>query len=760
MKQILYSPADGEISVAEVPTPAAGPGRVLVRTGASLVSAGTDRMALDFARRSFCEKAQARPDLLQQVVAKAHRDGWLAAFRSARNRLDRPVPLGYSSAGTVLEAGPGVTDLKLGDHVACAGAGYATHAEIVSVPRNLVAKIPKAQDPRHEPIDFEEAAFATMGAIGMHGLRLAEVQFGESVAVIGLGIVGLLTVQLARVAGCAVFGMDPDLERCRLALKLGCAACATASSDLETLISSQTESIGVDAVILAAATPSDSPVRLAAAVSRQRGRVIAVGAVGTNIPRDLYYKKELNFRVSRSYGPGRYDREYEERGHDYPVEYVRWTENRNLKLFLALLARGQVDVRPLISHSMAISEARTAYDLISGTGRERFLGVVFTYGERMSVSRRVDHAPRNEGTTWLASDARVKIGLLGAGNFALGLLIPAICKANNSKRVGVCSFSGASAYYAAKKFQFRYSTTDENEIFADSEIDTVVIATPHKFHGQQVLRALAARKHIFCEKPLCLSENELSRIASVYREFDDPKPHLMVGFNRRYSPMARALKEALNHRDGQPLVMHYRVNAGPLPAHGWMRDEDQGGRILGEVCHFVDLLIFLAGSGPVRVCARSPVCGTVRNDSTVVSLEFPDGSIGTITYAANGDRSFSKERLEVFCGGLTGVIEDFRRLEIVQDGRTGKMVSRFFQDKGHRSEWEAFVGGLKGERPPACFEETLATTLVTFRIQDSLRLAQPVELGLQEFIAPRGKSANETQPVYTPLAEDGGEQPC
>jgi predicted dehydrogenase/threonine dehydrogenase-like Zn-dependent dehydrogenase len=750
MKQLLYSPREGEIEVVEVPAPGAAAGCVLVRTGASVLSAGTERMAVEFARKSMLEKARSRPDLVRQVVSKARRDGALTALRAVGSRLDRPSSLGYSSAGTVLEVGEGVSDLAAGDRVACAGAGYAAHAEIVCVPRNLVAKIPEPRVPRREPIEFEEAAFATLGAIAMHGLRLAEPQIGETVAVIGLGLVGLLAVQLARAAGCTVFGMDPDPERCRLAETLGCAGTAAEEEEFASLIAGHTEAIGADAAILAAATPSQGPVTLAGEVARERGRVIAVGAVGTEVPRKLYYEKELDFRISRSYGPGRYDREYEEKGHDYPIEYVRWTENRNLKAFLQLLAQGEVDVRALISHRFAITAAGQAYDVILGKTKEPFLGVILAYGEEGKLSRRVDLASWDMEAGRGSTVAIPRIGFLGAGNFALGVLIPAIRRTEGTRLAGVCATSGANAGYAARKFGFSFATTDPREILEDPEINTVVIATPHRQHAEEVIAALGAGKNVFCEKPLCVSEAELTEIVRAYMGSKEPRPQLMVGFNRRFAPMARALKEMLAERGGQPLVMHYRVNAGPAPEDGWMRDKDQRGRIVGEACHFVDLLTFLAGEAPVRVFARragnqeSP-----QDDSTVIVLEFTNGSLGTISYVANGDKAFSKERLEVFCDGSVGVIDDFRRMELVRHGRRKTAVSHLRQDKGHRAEWQAFDTALRTAKAPIPFEEIVATTLVTFRILDSLERAEPVEVGRQGFFGACLDTAREERLRYS-----------
>jgi predicted dehydrogenase/threonine dehydrogenase-like Zn-dependent dehydrogenase len=730
VKQVLQQARRGEIAVVDVPAPKLLPGCVLVRMAASLVSTGTERASCEFASKNLLRKAKARPDLVREVVSKIRRDGVFSAVAAVRGRLDQPNALGYSSAGTVVEVGEGVTDISVGDRVACAGVSYAVHAEFACIPRLLVARIPP-----DSAVSVKEAAFTTVGAVALHGVRTADVKLGDVVAVIGLGLLGQLTVQILKAAGCRVVGMDIAPERAEVALRLGADDVSISADGLRDLCLRHSGGHGADVVLIMAETASSEPVDLAGEVARDRGVVVAVGTVGMNLQRKLYFEKELDFRVSRSYGPGRYDAAYEQKGRDYPIGYVRWTETRNMQAFLRLLAEGKVDVKSLVTHRFPIERAASAYDLITGKVGRSFLGVLITYPEHADTSREIQLVGKGTAPD-LGGETAMKIGVLGAGNFAMSTLLPAIRQIRGVQLVGVCAASGSHARHAAEKFGFRYCATDERKVLADPDVNTLVIATRHHLHATQVLAALAAGKHIFCEKPLCLSENDLAEIIRAYGICERDRL-LMVGFNRRFAPMAIKMRSFLK-QVREPLAMHYRVNAGSVARDHWVNDPEQGGgRILGEVCHFVDFLTFLAGALPVEVQARSVTSlESCSDDNVIVSLRFANGSQGTISYLADGDRAYSKERVEVFGGGTVTVLEDFRRLELVHHGRKQTFRSRFRQDKGHRAEWEAFAAAVCGRgEVPISFDEIVSTTLATLRVLESRSTGRPVEVDTAAFIS-------------------------
>jgi predicted dehydrogenase/threonine dehydrogenase-like Zn-dependent dehydrogenase len=718
MKQVCQNARTAEITVAEVPAPKLLTGCVLVRTAASLVSAGTERASSEFAGKNILQKARMRPDLMREVLNKIGRDGLMPTISAVRGRLDQPSALGYSSAGTVIGVGEGVIDINVGDRVACAGAGHAVHAEFACVPRLLVAKISS------DHVSLEEAAFTTLGAVALHGIRNADAKLGDVVAVIGLGLLGQLTMQIFKAAGCCVLGMDISPDRADLAQRLGADAISTTAAGFRELCMQHSAGNGADSVLIAAQSSNNDPVVLAGEVARNRAVVVAVGTVGMDIPRRTFYEKELDFRVSRSYGPGRYDSAYEQKGNDYPIGYVRWTETRNMEAFLKLLADHKLDLQPLITHRFPIARANAAYDLIRGKTGEAFLGLLISYPQD-AVGERVVELPAPARR--LSGQSFIRLGFLGTGTFALTILLPAIRRIGEIELRSACAANGSHAWYAAKKFGFRSCTTDEQAVLEDSSVNTVAIATRHNLHAEQTVAALRAGKHVFCEKPLCLNEAELHEVAAARKS---ASTLLMIGFNRRFAPFAIRMKDFLREA-GEPLALHCRINGGLLPADHWLNDPLQGGgRVIGEVCHFVDFLCFLTGSAATEVETRSlPNPGHYSNDNVVCSLRFADGSQGTISYLANGDKSYSKERVEVFGGGGVAVLDDFRRLELVRGGKKHVFHSRLRQDKGHRGEWEAFAAAIRnGSESPIPFSEIVNAMMATFALEESRCLGEPVRV--------------------------------
>ncbi len=712
MKQLLQNIKDGKTIVEDVPIPTPREGQALVKVSSSLVSAGTERMVVEFAEKSYIGKARSRPDLVKQTLDKAKREGIKPTVQAVFNRLDQPMGLGYSTAGTIVALGKNMQGFKVGQRVACAGGGYATHAEYNVVPRNLLTPLPKN-------VDFESAAFTTLGAIALHGFRLAEPQLGENVAVIGLGLLGLLTIQLAAAAGCNVLGIDIDPKRVKLASSLGIQAVARPQAEATAV--AFTANRGFDSIIICADTSSNDPVELAGVIARDRAKVVATGAVGLNFPRKVYYEKEISFINSRSYGPGRYDLNYEENGQDYPIGYVRWTEGRNFQAVVDLMASGKLNVALLISHRFDIEEGVKAYEVITGKKKEPFLGVLLTYPDRkMKEERKVEfpsivHRP----------SSIVKLGVLGAGLFANSTLLPILKNTKDFELVGIASSGGLHAQHSGKKFGFQYATSSEDEIINDPKINTVAILTRHDTHAEIVIKALKAGKHVFVEKPLAINEKQLTQITKA---LSTNHSLLTVGFNRRFAPLIQNLKSQIVNRT-EPLHAHYRVNAGFIPANHWTQDEAiGGGRIIGEACHFIDVLTYLVGALPVKVSAYAlPNNGKYREDNVSMTFTFADGSIGVVDYLANGDKSLPKERLEVFCGGMVAVLDDYVSLTTVKDGQ--KKDERIAQDKGWRAEMAAFAESVRaGKEPPIPYEQIMAVTKSTFAAVESIRSGNPVEI--------------------------------
>jgi predicted dehydrogenase/threonine dehydrogenase-like Zn-dependent dehydrogenase len=677
-----------------------------------VISAGTERTAVEDAKKNLLTRAKERPDAVKKVIDRVKSEGIAAAYSAVKAKLDSSVALGYSASGVVTAVASDVTDLKPGDRVACAGTGYASHAEVLSVPRNLCLRLP-------ENVGFDEAAFGALGAVALQGVRIAAPTLGESVVVIGLGLLGQISVRLLKANGCRVFGVDLDESKFTAAFASGAEKCATPAESRD-LIDGWSRGRGADAVVITAGTSSNEPIELAGEISRVKGRVVVIGLVRMDVPRADYFKKELALTISMSYGPGRYDAEYEERGHDYPFAYVRWTEGRNIEAFLDLIANDSIDVKKLVTHRFSIDRGRDAYALISGENKDPYLGILLEYDQQRDIA----HQPRQRA---IVKSGKLRVGLIGAGDYARAMLLPHF-KNEKTEFIAVATASGVTAKNISRQFGFRETVPTADEIINDAEVDTVVIATRHDTHAIYAAAALRAGKYVFVEKPLALNEAELRDVIAAARESSGS---LTVGFNRRFSPAAQAAKESFSQVD-PPLSIVYRVNAGRNPREHWVHDPIQGGgRIIGEVCHFVDLMQFLSGSVPTRVFAESITsrnAAAIDDDSVVITLKFADGSVGTIAYLAEGDKALPKERIEIFGGGRSFVIDDFRETRAYVNGKeTIKKLGR--QDKGQRDEVAAFCQLVNtGGDPLFSIDELAATTRATFRMIESLRTGRAISV--------------------------------
>ncbi len=741
MKQVLQNLKTGKVEIADVPAPVVQKGRVLVRAAASLISAGTERAVVDTNRKSLVARALEQPELVKKTLRRAKDEGLLNTVNAVRAKLDSASALGYSAAGVVAGVGEDVSGFRIRDRVACARVGYASHSEVISVPQNLCVRLPEA-------VAYGEAAYGTLGAIALQGVRLAAPTLGESIVVIGLGLLGQLAVQLLRANGCRVYGIDLDEQKIELARAHGADEGCAPDDATSRRMMDWTRGRGADAVLITAATASNQPIELAGEISRLKGRVVAVGGVGLDVPRDLYFKRELSLQVSMSYGPGRYDADYEERGHDYPFAYVRWTEGRNIEAFLDLIAARSINVESLTTHRFPIAEAERAYRLITGETGEQYLGVLLEYDMGREIESRIELAPPPERATGKPStqDAQrigavnasasntfadvpsiVRVGLIGAGGYAKGMLLPQF-KAAGAQFQTIATASGLSALNTGKQFGFQACASGADEVIGDPDVNLVVIATRHDLHAPLAQQALESGRHVFVEKPLALSEEELSGVLAAATRSDG---QLMVGFNRRFSPLARAAADFFNKRR-EPLSIVYRVNAGRVPRGHWSQDaREGGGRIVGEVCHFIDLMQFWTGSPPVRVYAESIASRnheTIDEDSVMITLRFADGSNGSIAYLGEGDKTLAKERVEIFGAGRTFVLEDFRRATLYLNGREETLKLRA-QDKGQSEEVRAVCDVVLQKRDaPVALDELAATTRATFRIRESLRTGQAVSL--------------------------------
>jgi predicted dehydrogenase/threonine dehydrogenase-like Zn-dependent dehydrogenase len=709
MRTLLLDTKTGRVDVYQIPEPELLPGGILVQTHFSVISAGTERAKIETGEKSLIGKARARPDLVRQVVDYARANGFKAAYQKVKSRLDSAAALGYSCSGVVLECAADVTEFRPGDRVACGGAGYANHSEVNFIPRNLAVRIPDA-------VSLEQASVTTVGAIAMQGLRQARISFGETVVVIGVGLLGVLSAQLARAAGCRVIAIDVNEARIKKALELGAAAGFLADDPRLPELVVAFSRYGADAALITASGKSPEPLHLATKLLRDRGRIVVVGDVSFDVPRDLLYAKELSIALSRSYGPGRYDPSYEEDGNDYPVGYVRWTEQRNMEAFLDCLATGAINVDFLLDGQRRLEEAAQAYEKIRQNGAYTVL--------IQCAARFAGKQPRSSASPVTQTDARntreqIRIGCIGAGGFARDTIFPNLHKIRGVALDAVATASGVAAESARKVSGFNRTTTPA-DLLADSGIDTVFVLTRHDSHARYVLGALEKGKPVFVEKPLCVVRAELDAICQTYQAKVDSGslPFLMVGFNRRFAPFTRKIGEFFRGRR-EAMAVQIRVNAGYIPKDHWVQ-RSTGGRIVGELCHFVDWARAIVAQPIVDVSALALPDGNKYNcDNVLATLLFSDGSLASVLYVANGDKSVQKEVFEVFCEGCVARLHDFRKLELIRGRKTQTFKSK--QDKGHRCELELTVEAIRSlGAAPIPFDEIQEVTRATFKIQEEL----------------------------------------
>ncbi|MCX7930159.1 MAG: bi-domain-containing oxidoreductase [Chlorobi bacterium] len=723
MKQVAQHLRTGQVSIENVPAPTCDEGTILVQVVRSLVSVGTERASIRAGQQSLLERARKHPEQVRTVVEMLRRTGVRQTISAIRARLDAFRPLGYSAAGIVVESR--CDDFAVGDRVACAGAQYASHAEFIVVPKLLAAPIP-------ENVSFDAAAYTTVGAIALQGVRQASPRLGETVVVVGLGLIGQITCMLLRASGCRVIGMDVRSELFELARRSGCDAVLPSDRASVPAIMHLTGGIGADAVIITASTPSNAPLELALAVARKKGVVVVVGATGMNIPRSPFYEKELDLRIACSYGPGRYDPLYEEHGRDYPVAYVRWTEQRNMVAFLDALARRSISVEHLTTHRFPIAEASSAYRLIASESEELVVGILLEYPHQEFPTTRVVEYPHTRTRTRQA----VGIGFIGAGSFAQSTLLPILRSLDVSLET-IATRSPVSAHSTARHFGFQRSTTDVHQAIADPNVALVVCATRHSIHAECVCTSLDAGKAVFVEKPLCTRVEDL---AEIDRRVATHGERVMVGFNRRFSAAVRAIADHFAYRQS-PMTIAYRFNAGAIPPTSWIQDPTHGGRIIGEACHAVDTMVFLTGALPVEIVAYAlpPIAAGVLHDTVSALIRFSDGSVGTLQYWSNGDRSIEKEWCEVYCEESSAILDNFRRVVLARGGSARRY--RFGSGKGHREELQATIKAVATVSPmPIPYEQLRAVTLATIAIVESLhRGGMPVRI---VELDPRNQSAN------------------
>lgn len=708
MLQVVQHQKSGEVRTEEMPSPQCPNNGVLIEVHSSLISAGTEKTSVDNAQGSLLARAKKQPEQVKVVLDAVKSYGIKETFRRVGAKLNSYKLLGYSASGIVIESR--CDEFKPGDRVAAAGAGIANHAEIIAVPKNLVVHLP-------ENVSFEDGAYTTVGAIAMQGFRQANPSLGENVVVVGLGLLGLITVQFLKAAGCNVIGMDIDDKALELGLKYGCDSVLKSSIGNAQQVIARSNGEGADATIITASTSSNEPLQLAMEMTRKRGKVVIVGAIGTELRRNPFYKKEIELLISSSYGPGRYDSSYEEDGIDYPYAFVRWTENRNMQSFVELIAKKSIDVSSMTTHNFDVQSASKAYDLISN-GNEHYLGILINYPERND--KQTNFVQINQ----IAKNSEIKIGFIGAGQFAQNYLLPPLSKLDVSL-VSVANNSAASSKTVATNFGFTKASANPIELIEDSAINTLFIASWHNTHSEYVLKGIQSGKHVYVEKPLALNQTELDKIVEATSNSDR---QLMVGFNRRFSKSFVKIKSLLVGRK-EPMIIKYRVNAGHIPKDHWSQREQGGGRIVGEGCHFIDTMLFLTGSMPIRIYAESISNNSeakLNEDNVVATIKFQDGSVGILEYFSNGDSSLPKEYCEVFCENSTYTMNNFDTVTI-HKGKKANSI-KMDNEKGIKSEMQLFVESVKNGKQLIPKKEIFAVTKCTFAILQSLQTSQPITI--------------------------------
>ncbi|WP_417615557.1 bi-domain-containing oxidoreductase [Oceanisphaera sp.] len=724
MKQVTQTLRTGVVEINDVPIPSLNDKFVLVRNSTSVISAGTEKTKIDMGKKSLLQKAKARPDLVKQVINKVRTEGLAKTFQTVNSRLNSPSPLGYSCAGTVVAAGGLVEGLQPGDRVACGGADYANHADFVAVPKNLVVKVP-------DNVSDEEAAFTTVGSIALQGVRLAEPKLGETFLVVGLGLLGQIAVQLLRANGCTVIGTDLDAALVKRAEGFG-AITVPPGGDVAGLCHAKTAGHGVDGVLVCAGSSSNAIIEMCGEVTREKGRVVVVGAVRMDIPREDFFKKEISVVISRSYGPGRYDPFYEENGNDYPLGYVRFTEQRNMSTFLELISQGKVDVKSLITHRYPVDDAAVAYQLIEGNKTDPYLGIVLQYNP---PSQPADMAARIAVTPAAVATDKIRLSFYGAGNYATASLLPPLQASGQVTFSGLVTASGRSAQGVAKQFGFGFCAGSYAELL-QGDTDAIVVTTRHDTHGVAVRDALKAGKHVYVEKPLAMSVEELAEIHRAYG--DCGQAQVMVGFNRRFAP---ATQQVVEHFSGvkSPLVVNIRINAGAIPADHWIQDPQVGGgRMIGEGCHFIDLASALVSSNVKTVYAVGSAKAeksALLNDNLCLSLTFENGSVANITYTADGAKVMAKEYVEVFGGGRSAQINDFKDVTLYSGDAETKRLKATVQDKGQKPMISAWLEGLKAGKACVDYSCLMSTSLATVMAVESLSLGIPLTVDTAVFTA-------------------------